>query len=377
VVIGRVTAPFSTVVAAGIRCALFRSRPPIGGVMSRSRSPGRKSIAGPLLDPPPRSHRQRSADGGWLALTGDGSVRLMKLTQRLALSVHRVIARSRITAWPYLIMLGAVSRLLNGRLYATACNVEWPAMRLPARRVDVGGVSMLIHPHAGEFDFEALFCRTLHYEAEMFAWLRSNAANYKQVVEIGANVGIYTCYMAALNRARGGAQVIYAFEPSREAFLRLQRNLAANGFGEVQSFNVAVADEAGFLRFFEAPGHLTNGSFLKEVADFFQRDTQTSFVACVGAREIASLLADAGDKCTLFKIDVEGYEPPLIAALSELMLKLRADVLFEVLGANAEEMQPFKIVQEMELYHLTDAGPVREKQLHYSLGHRDWLLKAR
>jgi FkbM family methyltransferase len=57
------------------------------------------------------------------------------------------------------------------------------------------------------------------------------------VVDIGANIGIFSLYAAL----RTGAKKIYAFEPCRESFQLLQRNIDATGLTEViVPFQIAV-----------------------------------------------------------------------------------------------------------------------------------------
>jgi len=51
-------------------------------------------------------------------------------------------------------------------------------------------VNVSIVPHLGEFDFAAHICRRMKYEREVVSWLSDR--QYDFVIEIGANVGIYT-----------------------------------------------------------------------------------------------------------------------------------------------------------------------------------------
>jgi FkbM family methyltransferase len=61
------------------------------------------------------------------------------------------------------------------------------------------------------------------------------------VIDIGANIGVYSVYAAFL-----GARVIYAFEPSAEAFSVLTHNISANRFEQIiKPFRLAVSDRDG------------------------------------------------------------------------------------------------------------------------------------
>ena len=82
----------------------------------------------------------------------------------------------------------------------------------------------LIVPHLGEFDQRALFSKRLDYEEPVFRWLSDNfPEKYDLIVEIGANVGVYTIFLDALAKNRSTLQLrqIVAFEPSPGAYGRL------------------------------------------------------------------------------------------------------------------------------------------------------------
>jgi FkbM family methyltransferase len=299
----------------------------------------------------------------------------MLLRQRVVLAVHRTIARSVKLSALYLALLGWASRRMRGRFYAVAQNVEWPSVDLPARRVAVGGIEFFLHPHVGEADFEAQFNTALSYEPENCEWLAANIGNYDVVVDVGANIGFFTCFLAALNRRRQGSLKIFAFEPAAEAFARLRENLSINGFNEVSAFNAAVAEDSGFREFYEAPGHLSNGSFIRAVADFFKKDTRTSSVLCVAATDIENLIED--NQRVLIKMDVEGYEPEILKALTPFIRNTMADVVVEVLGENAQTIQSLPLIESMDIFHIQPGAALPATKLQYDTTYRDWLLRSK
>jgi hypothetical protein len=101
--------------------------------------------------------------------------------------------------------------------------IPWKPLSFPARDVVLGErTTVRMHPHLGEFDQAALFRRRLGYEQPVFAWLERHAAQrYEAVVEIGANVGIYSFFFDALIKSapEGRLHQVYAFEPSDQAYL--------------------------------------------------------------------------------------------------------------------------------------------------------------
>jgi FkbM family methyltransferase len=176
----------------------------------------------------------------------------------------------------------------------------------PSQPVVLGSDTVVrLTPHPGEFDFEALFERQLSYEREVFAYLESRMDRYDAVLEIGANVGVFTLFFAEALRRRGPTRRVFAFEPSVEAFSRLLENLRQNEIANVSAFNCAAA-ETGLVSFFEPRGHLTNGSMDPEFAALFSGEVVKRGVVAVGGTHIAALVA--GFDRLLLKIDVEGAE---------------------------------------------------------------------
>lgn len=67
------------------------------------------------------------------------------------------------------------------------------------------------------------------------------------VVDIGANIGVFTIYAASKT-----ANAVYAFEPSRSCFEVLKQNVQANRLENVKFFNYAVADKSGVQAFIDS-----------------------------------------------------------------------------------------------------------------------------
>lgn len=251
----------------------------------------------------------------------------------------------------------------------------WRRLSFESRPVTACGVEFNLHPHIGEFDQESAFSKAISYEPEMFAWLKEKVpGRYDQVIEVGSNVGVFTCFLGALKRQLSLDLHIHAFEPSAEAYWRLLGNLRANGFHDVRAFNLAVAEEAGFRDFFEPQGHLTNGSFLKSFAGIFSDAPTHTTVACIGPDQIKQLLSRSPVGKTLFKVDVEGFEAQLLTSLGPLITEYKADVIFEVLGVDLAKLSTVEIVQNSKLFQITESGEQPHSAL-FASDNRDWLLR--
>jgi FkbM family methyltransferase len=214
------------------------------------------------------------------------------------------------------------------------------------------------------------------YEREVFAWLEQATERYDAVIEIGANVGIYSVFLDALIKARPGARLrkVFCFEPSLDAFMRLIENLRANRAAHVVPYRAAVGDARGFRTFFEPRDHLTNGSFVESFARQYSDQVAKSIVAIHHADDLAPLFE--GHRKVLLKIDVEGYEPQLLASFERLIEWRRPDILLEVLPRNAEALNGIATLGHYEKSLMTSDGLRREATLRADERHRDWLLTA-
>jgi FkbM family methyltransferase len=139
-------------------------------------------------------------------------------------------------------------------------------------------------------------------------------------VDIGANVGLYSLFVAS----RGGARArILAAEPQPGIVDRLRFNVQANAGFDFQVATVAVADREGQIELLidnrDSGGTRLNNGLVQ--AD----GSETVRVQC---RPLAAILRDAGiTAIDALKIDIEGAEdlalaPFLRAATHELLPRL-------------------------------------------------------
>lgn len=114
-------------------------------------------------------------------------------------------------------------------------------------------------------------------------------------IDIGANIGFYTCLAAAQ-----GKHVI-AVEPLAMNLSMLYRNLLSNNFSDVEVFPVGLSDKAGLRQLF---GANTGASFVPGWA----RNSNASY-EIVSVSTLDNLLnMRFGGQPILVKIDVEGFE---------------------------------------------------------------------
>lgn len=135
----------------------------------------------------------------------------------------------------------------------------------------------------------------LHEFADM-AFLLHYLRPEDTFVDIGANVGSYTLLAAG----SVGASAV-AFEPSPSTFRHLQENVRLNRMEDrVRCLNVGVGEIVGKMRF-------TNGG---DAIAHVVADGEQAQAVEVQIHTLDSALQ--GKKPRLMKIDVEGYETPVI-----------------------------------------------------------------
>lgn len=300
--------------------------------------------------------------------------RLNSSLKQVGTRLHRAIRNRRRLAWCYLRFLRVARVFRDGpwkqQLLNSINSVTWPKVQLSPVIVGVApNVEFKLIPHLGEGDFKAHLFNRLDYEPEVFQWLKDR--RYDCVVEIGANVGLFTAFFSKLVGPQGK---VYAFEPSREAYHRLQANLLVNRIENVEAFNCAIADHAGIAEFFEPENQLSNCSLR---ADFVRGLTVARTKAITLSGDSIGRLIDAGCRL-LIKIDVEGSEAAVLSSLKSVICSFRPDIVVEILGGFADEVNSisFLAASGYFFYHLTPAGLV-ERGRFIATQCRDYCLLPR
>jgi FkbM family methyltransferase len=143
--------------------------------------------------------------------------------------------------------------------------------------------------------------------------------NGSVVVDLGANIGSFSLYVAALNRGVSFRGI--AFEPFTQSFDLLERNLRDNGISSFRAVRAAVADSDGWvqLRTDCEPDRVSVAGPAREGDGAATRCHRLSTYCA--AHGIASI--------DLLKMDVEGAEHEIVAADYPFIRAAVADALIE------------------------------------------------
>ena len=138
-----------------------------------------------------------------------------------------------------------------------------------------------------------------YFESLELDYFARAAAGSKIVLDVGANVGLYSC-VAGTNVAPEG--VVYSFEPIDENVTYFQKNLLNNSLRNVEIFQLAMGDGEGELEIFVSSESIATHSAASSHSGGAStvRVPMTSIDAFVESAGIV--------KVDLLKIDVEGYD---------------------------------------------------------------------
>jgi FkbM family methyltransferase len=179
-------------------------------------------------------------------------------------------------------------------------------------------------------------------EPDTIEWIGSFAPG-DVLVDIGANVGLYSIWAAKTRGAR-----VYAFEPESQNFALLNKNIVANGLsGEVTAYCLALSDETGFallhLSGF-APGG--SGHTYGVDVDHHLRPRSAPYAQGCTSTTLDRLVEDG----TLpvpshIKIDVDGLEHKVMAGCRATLRKPRLKSMLVEINSGLEEHR--RIVDEL------------------------------
>lgn len=227
---------------------------------------------------------------------------------------------------------GAVSRRAH---YALRARFDGPWLERPqVVRLAQGGPRMEIVP--GEVMDRAIYLYRV-YELASTRLVRALLAPGMTFVDVGANAGYYSLLAAQMVGPRGR---VHAFEPVAATRARLQRNLALNGFGNVEVHSEAVWSAGGNIEFFLSSDSDNPG--LSSALPGRAREAKTERVPATTLDDFLAARRDL--PVHLVKIDVEGGEAQVFMGARRLLARPDAPaILFESfdIGPNAAALAAY------------------------------------
>ena len=181
---------------------------------------------------------------------------------------------------------------------------NWTIRKLLPKQVEIHGATVVLNPT------DPVVSGALHfgvYEKAETRFFQSACRDGMTFLDVGANLGYYTALAA---RAVGPNGRVLAVEPDPDSFGYLEQTIAANAVGNVQAFPVAASDAPATLPLYISTDNRGDNRLYASGEDRPQVE--------VTARPLDALLRENKiDTVDLIKIDVQGYEPKVIAGLRE------------------------------------------------------------
>jgi len=164
------------------------------------------------------------------------------------------------------------------------------------------------------------------------------------LVDVGANVGMYTIWAAKTRGSR-----VIAFEPEAQNYALLNRNIALNQLGgQAKAYCLALSDQAGYSELHLSSLQLGGSCHsLGEPVDFKHQPMHPAYSqGCVAARLDDLVAAGVVPMPAHIKIDVDGFEPKVIAGARRVLTDRKVRSLLVETNQNlADHMQ---MVAELE-----------------------------
>ena len=214
-------------------------------------------------------------------------------------------------------------------------NLEEYERLAPVQTIEFQGRDMTFFTPNGHtfWRVESLFSK----EPETIEWI-GGFAEGETLLDIGANVGMYTIFAARTRGAR-----VFAFEPESQNYAILNRNIHLNGLsGRVTAYCSALSDRAGFAElhvslFLPGASCHSYGASL----DHNNQPTVAQFAqGCIATTVDDLVAAEAMPVPAHIKIDVDGLEHKVIAGAAKTLADRRVrSVLIEINSALEEHWE--------------------------------------
>lgn len=304
----------------------------------------------------------------------------MGVLRKLGVAAHRAAFSTPATAALYVsawrgmrrlpLPVGVVARVANAANAAAHGRGNiFAGPRATTVRTPAGSVRLMLRPQ--DFGFRPLVSRSLQYEDDVFRLLASRLHRYDAVIEIGANVGVFTTAIGRRFQADGKPLGrIVAFEPAESSFGRLRANLALNGLDAVHAVRAAVSDADGEAAFYETAPFGTASSLHRTFGPKTAK-TETR-VPTVDAARLGSFVPGAAR--TLVKIDAEGHEAIILGRMGAFVQERRPDLIVEILRSEAAKIGAAVEGWGYRASRIKAEGLVDEPLSSADHHSRDWLL---
>lgn len=168
----------------------------------------------------------------------------------------------------------------------------------------------------------ACYASGKHWEENFLVFLSKALDKNKNALDIGTHIGSHTIPYAQ------GSRFVYSFEPQRELFRVLQKNIIQNGITNVVAQCAAVSYKAGTAHIGFGVGEMAPNADCLSYTDGKSRNYGGVQLTAEGI-EVPQVTVPHVKDISLIKIDVEGFEPVVLYTLQNMILESKPVITFE------------------------------------------------
>lgn len=209
------------------------------------------------------------------------------------------------------------------------------------------------------------------YEPYIFNYLAENLKEGDWFVDVGANVGIFTLLASTIVGPQGR---VFAFEPEKNNFANLIKNIKLNKLTNIVCANRAIGTKEGSGILYINPLNDGGGSLWRPVS--FSDDEKKmdhakirSYFPHVELRQdVGTISLDdffkdyAMPKSFIIKIDVEGAEADVLSGANKILDTYDAEIIPEI-SRDEEKIFGLLNAKDYGAYELDDLGNLSERRL--------------
>lgn len=133
------------------------------------------------------------------------------------------------------------------------------------------------------------------------------------IIDIGANIGYYSVLAAKLV----GPRNVLSFEPDRDLFISLCKNLLLNNALDVSAFNCALSSSEGIARIYRSSSN--SGDNRLGIRNDLDQDFTSTPCLTIALDHLKDSISEY--KNITVKIDVQGYETFVFEGMQQLLAK--------------------------------------------------------
>lgn len=158
------------------------------------------------------------------------------------------------------------------------------------------------------------------------------------VLDVGANLGWFTCVAGAISGA-----TVHAFELDEENFQRLRTNVSLNDLRNVRTIHTAVTSSPGCVSYWKEPGTASPVLSLGSGREENRKSVE------VEAITLDDYVENNCQSVGVIKIDVEGEELGVLEGGSETVDNFHPHILLEVHPSHASENSQVSVEEALHL----------------------------